>query len=236
MTLRNVPTHGGHSRWIGQVTLPKVVGLPLWWIPTGFNSSNCLIAYQPKGAADQASSYINLANPGTYNAYAGTVPSWSASKGWTFLDSSNQFLYTGAKVTTQNFSYIVQISEGNPSSAASMSICGCNDAGYGSWYSLWCNYASGGAEYDNGGSYVTAPAFTTGNLAVAGRYGYRNGVVDTTAMANKAQSTEFFTIGHIQRSVGSSYPYKGNVHAFALYSSTLTASEVAEVARNMAMI
>ncbi len=43
-----------------------------WWDNNGA-ISGCVAAYQPKGAADLAASYVNLANSGTYNAAPGVM-------------------------------------------------------------------------------------------------------------------------------------------------------------------
>ena len=53
--------------------------VPWWSVP----SKTTLAAYQPIKAADYASSKINLANPGVYNAIDGAAyPLWSVDNGW----------------------------------------------------------------------------------------------------------------------------------------------------------
>jgi len=42
-------------------------GVEPWWLSGGIAAANCVAAYQPKGAASLEASYVNLANPGTYN-------------------------------------------------------------------------------------------------------------------------------------------------------------------------
>jgi hypothetical protein len=81
-----------------------------WWLSGGISASNCIAAYQPKGAADLAASYVNLANPGTYNAAPGTAPTWDAVNGWIF--PGNKYLKTGVVpvVTSQSWSAIVRAS------------------------------------------------------------------------------------------------------------------------------
>lgn len=60
-----------------------------WWTIAGVT---CIVAYQAIGAPSQALSYTNVANPGTYDAFAGSAPSWDAGVGWTFDDT---YLRTG---------------------------------------------------------------------------------------------------------------------------------------------
>jgi hypothetical protein len=66
-----------------------------WWAVAG---KTCIAAYQPKGAADLAASYVNLANPGTYNAALGTAPTHASATGWTF-NGTTQCLKTGVNAT-----------------------------------------------------------------------------------------------------------------------------------------
>jgi len=63
-----------------------------WWLSGGISAANAILAYQAKGAASYAASLVNLANPGTYDAYAGSAPTWAAGTGWTF-NGSTQYLY-----------------------------------------------------------------------------------------------------------------------------------------------
>jgi len=72
---------------VGRISQYKKTAID-WWLAGGINAANCIAAYQPIGAADYATSKVNLANPGTYDAYEGTAPDWSAVTGWTF-DSTN---------------------------------------------------------------------------------------------------------------------------------------------------
>lgn len=79
-----------------------------WWLAGGISPANCAAAWQPKGAADYASSKINLANPGTYNCSDGTAyPTWNAATGWTF-NGTSQFLNSGL-VATENMTVIIRI-------------------------------------------------------------------------------------------------------------------------------
>jgi hypothetical protein len=59
-----------------------------WWLAGGIHPSHVVAAYQPKGAASLAESYINLANPSAYQL--STIygsPSLVTANGW-FLESS----------------------------------------------------------------------------------------------------------------------------------------------------
>jgi len=81
-------TYDGGSTWIG---LPIARNInPPWWLVAGISASQVVAAYQPKGAVDLAASYVNLANPGTYDAQVGVAPTLESS-GWVF-NGTTQYL------------------------------------------------------------------------------------------------------------------------------------------------
>jgi hypothetical protein len=67
-------------------------GGALWYLAGG--APLPIAAYQPKGAVDLAASYINLANPGTYNVAPGSAPTLGDS-GWICV---NKYLVTAANM------------------------------------------------------------------------------------------------------------------------------------------
>ena len=63
-----------------------------WWNNNGA-IAGCVAAYQPIGAADYATSKVNLFSPGTYDAADGAAyPTWDAINGWKFAGASFQLL------------------------------------------------------------------------------------------------------------------------------------------------
>lgn len=79
------------------LSMPAVHGgqaVTPWYLAGGVAKATCLAAYQAIGAASLAESYVNLANPGTYNLSGGVAPTWAAETGWTF-DGSSQYKLTG---------------------------------------------------------------------------------------------------------------------------------------------
>ena len=66
-------------------------GVVPWYLAGGIAKANCIAAYQPKGAASLAASYVNLVTPGTYDAAPGTAPTFDSALGWTF-DGTSQYL------------------------------------------------------------------------------------------------------------------------------------------------
>jgi len=65
------------------------------WLAGGIPRTACVAAYEPVCAVSRADSYINRANPGTYDATAPVAaPTWADSTGWTF-NGTTQYLSTG---------------------------------------------------------------------------------------------------------------------------------------------
>lgn len=86
-----------------------------WWLAGGVNPANCVAAYQAKGAADYATSKVNLANSGVYDLSDGEwgAPIFDTLYGWSF-DGFETYLDTGnlyQAITTNNCSVIIGYSE-----------------------------------------------------------------------------------------------------------------------------
>lgn len=91
-----------------------------WWLAGGIPAANCIAAYQPIGAADYATSLVNLANPGTYDAYAGEAPNFAAATGWGF--TGTQYLLTDCPTTgAKPVSFIARLT---PSAGGTRTIHG----------------------------------------------------------------------------------------------------------------
>lgn len=197
-----------------------------WWDGNG-TISGCVAAYQPIGAASLAASYVNLANPGTYDAAPGTAPSFAAATGWTF-NGSTQELTTGITPTNdQSWSMIVRTedeeSNGNPW------ICGGNSSAY---FALAGRFTGTQVIYGNGAFLAPSPILVTGVLAIAGNKGYRNGTAESGTIGTQAGSFQAVRIGY----AGANNRFKGKVLAFAIYSATLTSGQIATVSAAMAAL
>jgi hypothetical protein len=185
-------------------------------------------AYQPKGAADLASSYVNLANPGTYDAAPGVAPTFDAATGWT-CNGTTQYLTTGVvPANDQTWSMVVRFSEGTNTGV----IAGVS-AGGTQRFRIYRHYTANKTGYANGvdiaGTLADVPA---GVMAVAGSVGYLNGVVDKTGLtAWGGASVSGITIG-----TSAGLFFAGKIQAIAIYSSVLTADQVAAVSAAMAAL
>lgn len=202
-----------------------------WWEPTT-GSFTCVAAYQAKGAASQAASVINLANPGTYDLTAptGDPPSFNTSDGWTF-DGVNDFYYTNVTpANDQTWSMIVRFSN---CAVGYLWIAGGAAGVGGPWFGLEGNRADGNVLYANGHLYYPGTAAAAGVLAVAGNKGYQDGAVEAGTIGTMAGSFTPIVFGGMNNggTAGSFVAVK--IQAVAIYSTTLDATQVAEITTNM---
>lgn len=193
-----------------------------WWEAGG--ATGCVAAYQPKGAASLAASYVNLANPGTYNAAPGTAPTFDTATGWAF-DGLTQYLNTGVSPVS-GFSMIVKFT--NFSSSGNQLIVGyvfeaTTRFGAGGTASVnWMNYG------DNQGG--PGSRITTGTLAITPAAYYVNSTEYTHAGTFTGTGAAI-TIGK-----GGGYFASVKVQAVAIYNTTLTAPQVAAISAAMSAL
>ena len=151
-----------------------------WWLAGG--APTPIAVYQPKGAASLAASYVNLANPGTYDAAPGTAPTLDAS-GLVF-NGTNQYLTTGITPgTDQSWSMLARFS----GASGNCNFIGTyRDDGGAAIFGL-NSYSDGNAMryYHNdvgSDALVVAPSLSSGVSAIAGRTAYRNGVAESSLL------------------------------------------------------
>ena len=204
-----------------------------WWAVAG---KTCVAAYQPKSAGSYAASKVNLANPGTHDAGDGTAyPTWDTATGWKF-NGSTQYLTTGiVPVNDQTWSAIVRISGGGTSNEEC--VFGLYNASNNAFniYS-YAAAATNAVLYRNAGQLSVAPGATSGVLAMAGNLAFRDGAQESGTIGAGAGSNSLAIIlGAINYSP-LLHHFSGNILAFASYSNTLTAGEVATVSAAMAAL
>ena len=192
-----------------------------WWEPTT-GSYTVVAAYQAKGAASLAASYVNLANPGTKDLTAGTAPTFDAATGWTFAGS--EWLTTGYSTINTSMTVIVRFSD-----AASGVYTMCGSIGSGR-HRIMPN-RSNLVYY---GDTTKSPGMTSGVLAIAGTTGYRNGTSE--GAVSIGASTNPYYIGAQYETGNAVAKWSGKIQAVAIYSTTLDATQVAEVTAEMAAL
>lgn len=203
-----------------------------WYLAGGIPAANCVAAYQAIGAADIATSYVNLVNPGTYNLVAPAAPTWAVDTGWTF-DGSTQYMTTGINTganATQTWSVIMRFS----GAAVDTGLAFGGHDGASHYLSI-APRRIGTRRYYNGGLLSIAGGGTTsGIMAIAGLYGYLNGVLDAGSITWAACDLPELHIGACNNVGTPLYlPYVGSIQALAFYNIVLTEAQVGAVTAAM---
>ena len=197
-----------------------------WWTVVG---KTVLAAYKAKGAASLAASYVNLANPGTYDCTVDAFGPTLGASGWTF-NGIFQHLNTNLTHTDagQVWSALIAFSGVTNNGF----IMGENTGSTVTGLQMAPNYTSNRRLYDNGKYLlIGSGAVTSGVMGIAGPTAYYNGVSD--GAINTGTLTQVNNTIYIGR--GSLY-CAGNVAAVAIYSDTLSAGEMATVSAAMAAL
>jgi hypothetical protein len=201
-----------------------------WWLSGGIPAANCLAAYQPKGAANLAASYVNLANPGTYNAAPGVAPTWSAATGWTF-DGSSQYLITGDIIGANTYTTVCLFSN---AASGVFTMYGTAQGGIGN--NRIMPNRSNSVFY---GDTAKGPGMASGVVGIAGTSGYRNGVIDAAgaAVGNGSIAMVLGAQSQVSGGVPSITAYwPGKIQAYAVYDIVLTAPQMLAIATAMAAL
>lgn len=207
-----------------------------WWMAAGVTP---VAAYQAKGAVDLANSYINLANPGTFNAAPGVAPAWAAATGWTFTAASSTYLTTGITAPPdQSWSAFVQYT----SLTAAL-----RRYFLGGYRAAQTNFSVGVTDGNrmlvmnnvNGIETYNVPAMSSGNYGISGRQPYRNGIAEATLIPVSVSANPSFPIfiGAQNNNNGGTIGHSNSViTAIIILPSTLSSAQVlAQVAAMAAL-
>lgn len=201
-----------------------------WYLSGGISSSNCVAAYSAEGAASLAASYTNLANPGTYDITAGVEPEWDATNGW--KGDGSAYLQTGVvPVDNQTWTVLIKFSSVPIGSLATLfgnyTTVGGNARMYVQAYTSR-SYASGNKTLSVG-SYLLS-----GVIGIAGAQPYFQGIPELSALAagTGTNPLELYllcaNLNGAPYQIGSHY-----IQRFAVYNTTLTATQVWQVTTAM---
>ena len=159
--------------WLNAVRASAGAAVAPWWRAGG--APEPVAVYQPIGAASLAASYVNLANPGVFDAAPGVAPTWASGTGWGF-NGTTQYLDTGyTQATTVNRAVIIRFT--NATTANNGAVVGNLNSGGTAGYGISPHRtgAGGEARIYSGNSFATA-VVVDGIVAVAATRGYVNGV------------------------------------------------------------
>jgi hypothetical protein len=192
-----------------------------WYLAPGLNLVDCVAAYQAKGAASLEASYVNLAHPGVNNAAPVVAPTWSALAGWIYNGAA--WLNTGILPASGLWSMLVCYS--GASVGTRSCLCGCLVGGTRNFV-LYPSTADGlRVRYANGNLIEVAPALAGGVLGVSGAYGYRNGVLDSGAIAGGSDVGLSIYIGAANLSGAAAYKTIANIQSCSIYNVILDATQ-----------
>lgn len=214
----------------GRVVTPGAAASS-WWLPAGVSAANCIAAYRAIGAASLAASYVNLANPGTYDAAPGSAPSFNAADGWTFNGSSN-YLDTGiTPVNNQTWSAFVRFSD--LTGSFHITLFGRVQTPR---FAVNSSLAGSTVTYQNGSYAAAGGEIRSGVLGVAGVKGYRDGSDAGVTIGSSGGS--FSATILIGQSGESGYEFwcNGKIQAIAIYDATLDATQAGLLTTAMAAL
>lgn len=213
----------------GRMALP--MGSNLWWL--GGGAPNPIATWQPKGAASLAASYINLANPGTYNAAAGTAPSFSSSTGWGLVTASAQYLITGL-VPGDDWTLLVRFSDAESGSRYLMRVDKASNwrFGFSPIFTGNYRYYYAGKALVNG----IAGGQAAGVMGFAGLRCFLNGTYENTAPAGAGANDLAIHIGCNWNGTARGNYFTGNIQAISIWPSALTDTQVAIISASMAAL
>jgi len=185
-------------------------------------------AYQPIGAASLAASYVNLANPGTYNAAPGVAPGLAAG-GWTF--AAAQYLATGI-VSAANWSMIVRCSGFGAALATALGAYSTDNNGRFYIQPRWTDNKAYFANGNVAGS--VASNRTEGTYAIGGQSAYIDGSDVGLSLATGAWTAQVaIAVGALNNKGIMALYFSGTIAALAIYSTTLGSADVAALTTRM---
>lgn len=189
--------------------------------------TDLVAVYQPKGAASLAASYVNLVNPGTYDAAPGVAPTFAGATGWTF-NGTTQYLTSGVAPAI-TWTVIARFAN----AVASIGGVGAYNAGSDNFFIRPAN-GVGNRTYASGGERNVVGAQTACVMALAGKNCYLNGVSDGTIGAG-GSNTRAIGLGSVNASAPIYY-YSGDIIAVAICSSTQSAGQIAAASAAVAAL
>lgn len=222
------------KRWVMPFYVPTVVdvGAPPWYLSGGVSAPQG--AYQAIGAASLAASYVNLANPGTYDLATAAAPAFNAATGWTFNGVGNLYLDTGLTLDNdQSWSIFLRFSDnGTASRGLALSRTGASGCDFGFYiHSPTTTYI-----FYNGGASLISGLATSGVIGVAGGNAYFNGVDVGNIGGGSGVSSVTFSVGVMDDDGVKQIPFYGKIQAFCLYHAVLSPAQALAVTNAMAAL
>lgn len=200
-----------------------------WWDPN-VDGLCVWAAYQPKGAASLAASYLDLSGNGN-NAGVGVAPTWDAVNGWIFNGSTQYLTTTFLPETDQSQS--VMIAYTNAASGYNFMFGG---AGAGARLFRASRRATDSI-FSNGGQVIAGAGNAAGTLGVAGNQGYQDGVAVGGAIEAWGAGGAFVCYIGCLNNLGVASLFQAcRIQALAIYNCVLTGTQMAALHAAMAAL
>ena len=218
-----------------------------WYLAGGVSAANCIAAYQPIGAASYASSKVNLANPGTYDAVEGVAPDWDAANGWRF-NGTNDYLNSGI-VHTKDYTALARFIRRGTTASGTWIIYGANSVNTRFYLGLSGDEGDSRFNYKPiwgwGTSALNEPDLLTnvvevnegGVICSSGNLCYWDGVyrgIQTSTYTNTNSRTDY--IGAYNNNGTTALYLQVDILALSVYNTTLTQPQVAAISAAMAAL
>ena len=209
-------------KFVTQIAGKKAtVALP-WYRAGGIPAANCIGAYKAIGSPSLAASYVNLANPGTYDLTTAAEPTFDQSYGW-YFNGSTMYLGTGiVPVNNQTWSMAIRYTD------ASGLLAGIDSPGANDFYLAYNVY------YSSVNLLIKSPTKASGILMMCGVNAYRETTLEGTITAGSASNTRPIWIG----AAGAATPLSfgvSKIQAIAIWNTDISAYQ-AEVHAAMAAL
>ena len=193
--------------------------------------------WQAKGAANYAASLLDLVGATNLVEGNGTVP-WNIATGWGFITAQSKYFNTTLSPPIAPVTWSIMVQYNNALQIDGY-LCGSSGGGTHRLLNL-IPHTLGNADkvfYGNGAdsNYIwQAPQLPGGNLAIAAKTGYRDGVFDATIPAGDPTGTGNIYIGAYNRAPINAIT--AEIYAVGIKQATLTAPQVAAAAAAMAAL
>ena len=204
-------------------------GAARWYLAGGISASACVAAYQPKGAASLAASYINLANPGTYDAAPGVAPTWASSTGWTF-NGTSQYLKTGI-VPSTGWSAIIRF-DSLVATGSFQYLLGMDDAA-GKGFHIAADTTLSANSWRNPSAINYSRSAGAGVLAMNATTAFVDGSAVPGSFSGTVPSVAVFVGARNRLGEGLGAYTKGNIVGAAIYNVSLSAAQIGAVTAAM---
>lgn len=188
-----------------------------------------LAAYDFKNASDQSNSYINLANPGTYNLSVNVAPSWTSGQGLIF--TGTQSLNTGI-VPISTSTIFARFSN---ASGAPIGVAGIFNIGTGTRFYLRPRHDDFSKFYGYGSTALNSSgAVNNGIMALTGNNAYYNGASLGTVSGTWTDAPLSIYIGAINDNNNASVLFNGTIEAIWIGNQLLDSTQVSNLTTEMA--